>query len=103
VIPKKQDPDKVFGPQLANIFQKYCEMVYAETKASGIKVTAEFNYQYERKRGELKMKTFTTPDTLTERMLNPSVPMRRGSKLQHDAGQKLISEMRLLTKKLGGK
>jgi hypothetical protein len=79
----KLSPDKVYGPQLANLFQKYCEAVQAECKATTIKVKAEFILKLGK--GDLQMKTFTTPDAKTERMLDPETPMPRGSKLQNDA------------------
>jgi hypothetical protein len=92
----KPGPDKVYGPQLANIFQRYCEEVYKESNATCIKVTAEFIFK--NKRGDLQMKTFTTPDATTERMLNPDVPMPRGSKLQQDADLKLRDILPIIKK-----
>ena len=98
----KPSPDKVFGPQLADVFQKYCEAVFKECEASTIKVKAEFVFKKGR-RGQLQMKTFTTPDSKTERMVDPDVITPRGSKLQLDAAMRLNSELTHLTKKLGGK
>lgn len=97
----KPSPDKAYGPLLANLFQKYCEEIQSECKASTIKVTAEFIFK--KGRGDLQMKTFTTPDAISERMLDPEVPMPRGSKLQHEVTLKLRSSLKHLTKSLGGK
>jgi hypothetical protein len=93
----KPSPDKVYGPKLADLFQKLCLEIAAETKAKGIRVKCEFLFRGGS--GELKMQTFTTPDGQTERLLDPEVPMPRGSKLQ----QEVISKMRSIFRYLGGK
>lgn len=80
----KPSPDKVYGPQLASLFQQYCELVHKESGASGMRVDAIFKFS-KGKKGDLSFKTFVTPDSKTERMLDPDSPMPRGSKLQHDA------------------
>lgn len=97
----KSGPDKVHGPRIADAFQKFCEAVAKESGATGVRVTAEFLYK--KGKGDLQMKTFTTPDAKTERMLDVDVSMPRGSKLMLEASMKLRSEMTHLTKKLGGK
>ena len=94
-------PDNRWGTELANLFNKYCKDVNAECQASAIRVEAEFLFK--NGKGELKMKTFTTPDTKTERMLDPDVPMPRGSKLQHDVVEKLRSMFTRVKRTLGGK
>lgn len=80
----KPSPDKVYGPQLASLFQQYCELVHKESGASGMRVDAVFKFS-KGKKGDLQFKTFVTVDSKTERMLDPDSPMPRGSKLQHDA------------------
>lgn len=97
----KPGPDKEYGPKLATLYREYCEKVFAESGATTIKVTSTFIYK--KKKGDLQMSTFTTPDTKTERMLDGDVVMPRGSKLQQDATLQLRSEMTHLTKTLGGK
>lgn len=97
----KPSPDDVYGTPLANLFQKYCEEIFKESKARTIQVRAEFTFKAGK--GDLKMKTFTSPDSLTERMLDKNLPQRRGTMLQHEVSLKLRSAMNALTKKLGGK
>jgi hypothetical protein len=94
-------PDKKYGPQLADLFTKYCLEVSKETEAIGVRVEAMFVFRSGR--GDLKLKTFTTPDAKVERMLDPDVPMARGAKLQHDAAAKLKSIYAGLKKLIGGK
>lgn len=94
------NPDKVYAPQLANLFQKFCELVRKESGATTIRVAATFVYK--KGRGDLKLKTFVTPDSKTERLLNPDVIMPRGSKLQQEATQRLRRQLKNITK-LGGK
>lgn len=93
-----KNPDRIYGPQLASLFQQYCELVHKESGASKIRVEAVFTFS-KGKKGDLHFKTFVTPDSRTERMLNPDVPMRRGSKLQLEASLKLRSQFRLLKKR----
>jgi hypothetical protein len=95
------NPDDVYGPPIAELFRKLCEMVANESGATTVRVTAEFVYKG--KKGSLLMKTFTTPDATVERMLDPKIPMPRGSKLQHEATEQLRSAMEFIARSLGGK
>lgn len=79
----KPGPDKVVGPLLANLFQRLARMIAEETGAVGVRVLGEFKFNHGR--GNLTLRTFTTPDAKTERLLDPEVPMPRGAKLAHDA------------------
>jgi|CXWL01.1.fsa_nt_gi hypothetical protein len=76
-------PDKVYGPQIADLLRRFCREIALESNASGIRISAEFIYR--NGKGDLNMKSFTTPDGKTERMLDSEVLMPRGSKLAHDA------------------
>ncbi len=93
-------PDKMFTPQLAKVFNNYCIAVANETGATGIRVEATFDFT--KKEGNLKMKTFTTPDSKVERLLDPDKPMPRGAKLQHDVVHKVKSTISRIIKKIGG-
>ena len=95
----KPNPDKVYGPQLAELFSKFCSMINKESGASGIRVEA--HYLFRNGRGDLKMETFVTPDSKVERLLDTDVPMPRGTKLAADASAKLRGNMSKLKK--GGK
>ena len=94
------NPDKIYGPKLAELFQKYCELILKESGATSMRVEAVFTCS-KSKLGELKTKTFVTPDSKTERMLDPDRPMRRGAKLQQEVSLKLKNELKSLRK--GGK
>jgi hypothetical protein len=92
----KPNPDKVYGPPLAALFQKFCEMINKESGATGIRVEAQFIFK--NGKGDLKMQTFVTPDSKVERLVDSEVPMPRGTKLAHDAAKKLRGNMAKLTK-----
>ena len=97
----KKGPDKVYGPLLANLFQKMSEEILKECGASAIRVEAQFILKSGQ--GELKLKTFTTPDAKTERLLDPGVPMPRGARLQFEVAAKLRSVWANLIERMGGK
>ena len=96
---KSSNPDKIYGPQLAAIYQKFCEMVNKESGATGIRVESQFIFK--NGKGDLKMQTFVTPDSKLERLVDAETPMPRGTKLALDAAKKLRGNMSKLTK--GGK
>ena len=87
-------PDKKYGPLLAELMLKFCQEIYKESKASGIRVQAEFLFR--NGKGDLNMKSFITPDGQTERMLEGGIIMPRGTKLAHDA----FSKLRCVVKKV---
>jgi hypothetical protein len=95
------NPDKIHGPLIANAMQKLCEVIAKESGASTVKVKCEFTYT--KGKGELKISTFTSPDSNTERLLEPDVVMPRGSKLQQEVSMKLRGMFSHLTKRIGGK
>lgn len=99
----QKGPDQVFGPKLADLFHEYARAIAKDSGASGVRIMAEFTFSPigPRGKGNLSMKTFTTPDAKTERMLDPNTPLPRGSKLQHDALLKARSTLKRL-KTLGG-
>lgn len=74
---------KVHGPILTKPLTQFCEQTFSERKASGIRFAFEFIFK--NGEGNLILKTFTTPDGKTERMLDGEVLMPRGAKLQHEA------------------
>ena len=96
----KPGPDKVYGPQLTDILKRYASDVRKESGATVVRIMVEFTDRGGK--GSIQIRTFTSPDTKTERMLDPDVPMPRGSKLQRDVTLRLRSVMSRLTKKLGG-
>jgi len=95
-----QAPDRIYGPQIAELLSKLCQAVTKESNATALRV--ECSYMYYNGKGDFKMKTYTSADALTERTLDPNVPMRRGSKLQHEAVSQLRKVFNYLTKH-GGK
>lgn len=86
--------------KLASICLEICRGIYADSKASGIRVSAEFIFR--NGKGDLTVNTFITPDGTTERLLNKDVPMPRGSKLQQDASNQLRKVIRATCKRQRG-
>ena len=80
-------PDKIYGPQLSAIMLKFCQDIYKESKASGIRISAEFLYR--KGKGDLTLKSFITPDGSTERIEDSNVLAPRGTKLSNEAFRKL--------------
>ena len=89
MIAKKSGPDAEFGPRIAAVLHDFAMAIAKDSGASGVRVVVEFNVRVNNDipqgKGKLDMKTFTTPDAKTERMLDPNVSMPRGSKLADDA------------------
>lgn len=84
------NPDKIYGPQLAALFQKMCEQVQRDSGVSKIRVDAVFTFS-KGKKGDLVMKTFVTMDMNSAAF----------SKLQAEVSHKLKGQLNKLKK--GGK
>lgn len=82
-------PDKAFSKKLADIMLTFAQEIHKETSASGIRISCEFMFR--NGFGNLKMQTFTTPDSKTERILDVNKLMPRGTKLSVDAHAKMRS------------
>jgi len=92
-----KSPDKVHGPIVAKALQDFCLDIHKESKASGIRVTCEFLFR--NGRGDLKMKSFITPDGQVERMMDVEVAMPRGTKLANEAFSKLRSVVKRVARR----
>ena len=93
----KPSPDKVYGPLVADVLHRFCKEIFKESTASGIRISCEFVWR--KGKGDLKMKSFITPDGTTERMIDTEVIMPRGTKLANDAFTKMSGLVKRVTRK----
>lgn len=83
-----------------DLLEKCADAIREETGASGVRLLCRFVFHAGQERshgnGTLHMSSFITPDGTTERLLDPNVPMPRGSSLQHEACERLRRQLKAL-------
>lgn len=104
-IPRREGafPAPSFTARGRELLKDYASAVSEDSGATGVRIHFVLEWRDEagtrNGRGRIRVRTFTTPDAKTERMLDPKIRMPRGSMLQRDVEGRLIRQFKFLRRK----